>query len=150
MNITISDMTREDIDVFLKSQKVGCLCLADGTVPYGVPLAYSYDGRAIYLTMGPKGRKMACLNSNNKVCFVVWHMPEGAGMANMTWTSIICDGELEHLTDPEGLTLAVRTGEKHLGMPEGTWNGLLEKMLANPAMSAFWKLNVTAVGGKKC
>ncbi len=149
MKVEIQDLTRPEIDELLSAQKVGYLSLANGDVPYCIPLAYSYDGECIYLTLGPDGRKMECIQNNRRACFVVCELPEGFGMGNMSWASVICDGEIEQVTDPETIKKAVRTGERHMGMPEGTWDSLLQATLQNPAGSSFWKITVQQAGGKK-
>lgn len=143
-------MDKAAIEQFLKSSKVGTLSLHDNEVSYAIPLAYSYDRDAIYLTMGHTGRKADCIRQNRNVCFVVYWIPEGFGApGKMNWTSVICDGALEHLTDPEAITRAVRIMEAHMGMPEGTWNNLLDMTLKNPAGSNFWRVNVTRFGGRR-
>ncbi len=149
MRTKIKTMTKEEINDFLSNQKIGVLSLCESDSSYAIPLAYSYDGEIIYLTIGQNGRKMECINKNKNVCFVVYLMspnPEGGMPA---WKSIICNGVLEHLTDPENLEKAVRSGEKHMGMPEGAWNGLLEKTLQAPETSGFWKINIAEINGKQ-
>ncbi len=150
MRPEIKEMDRNRIDEYLKSQKVGILSLTDGEAPYGIPLAYSYDGDYIYLTLGPQGRKMDYIQKNGKACFTVYDVPPEFGMADMSWTSVICDGEIHQVTDPETLTKAVRSGERQMGLPEGTWDGLLEKTLQNPAHSSFWKVSITTIHGRQC
>jgi nitroimidazol reductase NimA-like FMN-containing flavoprotein (pyridoxamine 5'-phosphate oxidase superfamily) len=103
----------------LSNQKIGVLSLSEDTSSYAIPLAYSYDGENIYLTLGPQGRKMEYLKKNNNVCFVVYHQPPPTADGMPEWQSIICNGTIERLTDPESIEKAVRTGEKHMGMPEG-------------------------------
>jgi nitroimidazol reductase NimA-like FMN-containing flavoprotein (pyridoxamine 5'-phosphate oxidase superfamily) len=149
MQYDIKTMTKAEIEDFLSQQKMGCLSLTDGETPYSIPLAYFYDDGCIYITIRPAGRKMAYIDKNKNVCFVVCWVPDGFGMQKRNYISVICDGLLEHVTAPEELKKAVRAGEKHLGMPEGAWNGLLEKTLQNPEASSFWKIRVTAFGGKR-
>jgi len=91
---------------------------------------------------------MDCINNNKNVCFVVYHQPPSEG-GRPSWTSIICNGAIERLTDPGSIEKAVRTGEKHMGMPEGTWNGLLEKTLQAPETSCFWKIKIAEINGKQ-
>jgi 2-polyprenyl-6-methoxyphenol hydroxylase-like FAD-dependent oxidoreductase len=55
---------------------------------------------------------------------------------------------LERITDPEVLTRTVRLGEKAMGMPEGTWQKLLEITLKSPSISNFWKIKTTSIGGR--
>jgi len=52
--------------------------------------------------------------------FVVYHQPPPTAGGMPEWQSIICNGVIELLTDPESIKKAVRSGEKHMGMPEGT------------------------------
>jgi nitroimidazol reductase NimA-like FMN-containing flavoprotein (pyridoxamine 5'-phosphate oxidase superfamily) len=148
MKYEIKDLSRKEVDDFLKSQKVGLLTLAGDRKPYAVPLAYSYDNGIIYLTMRPIGRKMEHISKNRSACFVVFWMPADFGLTNMKWTSVICEGELEQITDRDGVTTAVRAGERHMGLPEGSWDRLIEGTMQNPSQSGFWKIMVQAVGGK--
>jgi len=145
----VKTLGRAEIDKFLKSQRVGVLSMADGKTPYAIPLAYSYDGKNIYLTMANQGRKARYLKNDTPVCFIIYWIPEGFGApGKMSYTSIICDGVLSHITDPGELTGAVRTLESHMGYPAGAMDKLLEMTLKNPAMSNFWKIDITDIGGK--
>jgi nitroimidazol reductase NimA-like FMN-containing flavoprotein (pyridoxamine 5'-phosphate oxidase superfamily) len=148
MKREIKTMSKDEINDFLSSQKIGVLSLSENDSSYSIPLAYSYDGENIYLTLGPQGRKMECIKKNKNVCFVVYHQPPSEG-GMPEWKSIICNGFIEHLTDPESIEKAVRSGEKHMGMTEGTWNGLLEKTLQAPEASCFWKVKITEINGKQ-
>jgi hypothetical protein len=69
-------------------------------------------------------------------------------MENTTYKSVICDGKLKRITEPKDIEKAVRNAEKHLGLPAGTWDGLLESTLKDPASSFFWKVHITEVGGR--
>ena len=53
----VKTLDRAEIDEFLKSHRVGVLSMTDGKTPYAIPLAYSYDGESIYLTMGKRGAR---------------------------------------------------------------------------------------------
>jgi nitroimidazol reductase NimA-like FMN-containing flavoprotein (pyridoxamine 5'-phosphate oxidase superfamily) len=144
----VRELSREEIDAFLRSQRVGTLSMNDGVNSYAVPLAYFYDGEQIYLTIGGEGRKMAYLNKNAHVCFVVCWTPENFGLQNMSWKSVICDGVIERVIDSDGIRKAVQTGENHLGMRGGAWDKVLEMTLKKPEASNFWKIKPTQVGGK--
>ena len=148
MKREIKTMSKDEINDFLSSQKIGVLSLNENNSSYSIPLAYSYDKENIYLTLGPQGRKMECIKKNKNVCFVVYDQPPSEG-GIPEWRSIICNGTIERLTTPESITTAVRTGEKHMGMPEGTWNGLLEKTLQAPEASCFWKVKIAKINGKQ-
>jgi nitroimidazol reductase NimA-like FMN-containing flavoprotein (pyridoxamine 5'-phosphate oxidase superfamily) len=145
----VQDLSRQAIDALLKANRVGILSLADGTRPYGIPLAYFYDEGTIYLTISRKGKKMAFLEKNNRVSFAVFSVPAGFGApGRMSWSSAICDGVLENITDPDELTRTVRCGERQMGMPEGTWQKLLEMTLQQPEHSNFWKISDAAYSGR--
>jgi nitroimidazol reductase NimA-like FMN-containing flavoprotein (pyridoxamine 5'-phosphate oxidase superfamily) len=149
MQVELKTMSQEQIHEFLNSQKVGLLSLSDGKSAYAVPLGYSFDGKDIYLTIGNKGRKLDYINACRNVCFTVYWLQDNFGVkTGMSYKSVICDGVLEQISEPEAITRVVRNAEKHLGFPEGTWNVLLEKTLQNPADSPFWKINVTCIGSQ--
>ncbi len=148
MKREIKTMSKDEINDFLSKQKIGVLSLSEKDSSYAIPLAYSYDEENIYLTLGPQGRKMGCIQKNKNVCFVVYDQPPSQG-GMPGWTSIICNGVIERITDPENIEKAVRSGEKHMGMPEGTWNGFLEKTLQAPETSCFWKISILEINGKQ-
>ncbi len=145
----VRDLTKEETVDFLKSQRVGTLSLNDSESSYAVPLAYFFDDDTVFLTLGPEGRKHNYVKANKNVCFSVFEVKPGdAGATSMCWKSAICEGKLERETNPDKLTRTVRLGEKAMGMPEGTWNKLLEMTLKNPAISNFWKVKTTSIGGR--
>lgn len=145
----VQTMPQAAIDRFLSENRIGVLCLPDEKNPYGIPLAYFYEPGTVYLTLGRSGRKLACISRNPHAAFTVYRVPEAFGSpGSMSWTSVICEGVLENITDPDELEKAVRTGERHMGVPEGTWEHLLQMTLKNPGQSNFWKLSVTAAGGR--
>jgi nitroimidazol reductase NimA-like FMN-containing flavoprotein (pyridoxamine 5'-phosphate oxidase superfamily) len=145
----VQDLSKDAIESFLKKNRVGVLSLAAGEAAYGIPLAYFYEAGTIYLTISRKGRKLAYIDKNKKVSFAVFELPEGFGApGKMNWTSVICDGVLENITDPDAITRAVRAGEKHMGMQAGAWDKLLEMVLKQPGDSNFWKISNATYGGR--
>lgn len=141
-------MTEEEIDAFLREQRVGTLCLGDGQSSYGVPLAYFYGDKVIYLTLGPGGRKAGYVEKNKNVCFAVHWLHPDYGKGKRSWKSVICDGTLERVTNPDEIVGAGRAAEKHMGMPQGAFDPILQMTLKNPATSNFWRINITKRGGK--
>ena len=59
----------EKIESIILKAKVCRLGLADGNQPYVVPLSFGYHENSLYFHTGKKGRKMAILKKNNRVCF---------------------------------------------------------------------------------
>jgi len=145
----IQDLSESAIDDFIKTSKAGVLSFAHEKTPYAIPLGYFYGDRTIYLTLGPTGRKMEYVHKNKNVSFTIFSISEGFGIPGKTgWTSVICEGVLENVRNPEELTKVVRAGEKHFGAPEGSMEPLLQMTLKDPEKSNFWKICITSVSGR--
>ena len=89
----------EGIEELLRTALVGRIaCCAHGEGedgrPYVVPLAYGYDGEAVYAHSGP-GRKIRLMRAQPLVTFEV----DQAEAADR-WRSAIAEGVYEELTDP--------------------------------------------------
>ena len=89
-----------DIEALLHDAIVGriacCAHGADGTSsrPYLVPLAYGYDGEALYAHSGP-GTKISLMRANPLVTIEV-----DAAEAPDRWRSVVAEGTYEELDDP--------------------------------------------------
>ena len=89
----------EGIEELLRSALVGRIaCCAHGAEgddgrPYVVPLAYGYDGEAVYAHSGP-GRKIRLMRAQPLVSFEV-----DQAEAPDRWWSAIAEGVYEELTD---------------------------------------------------
>ncbi|HJQ74474.1 MAG TPA: pyridoxamine 5'-phosphate oxidase family protein [Gaiellaceae bacterium] len=87
------ELSRAEIDEFLRGQRIARLgCHADG-VTYVVPLIYAYeDGVVVAVTT--EGRKTAMLRENPRVCVEVdEYDADGKG----SWRSVIAQGSYEEL-----------------------------------------------------
>ena len=96
------------IEALLRTAIVGRIaCCAHGTTgdgrPYLVPLAYGYDGKAIYAHSGP-GRKLDFMRAEPRVTFEVDH-----ATASDRWESVVAEGTFEEITDPDERLAALRT-----------------------------------------
>ena len=89
----------EGIEELLRTALVGRIaCCAHGVEggdgrPYVVPLAYGYDGEAVYAHSGP-GRKIRLMRAQPLVSFEV-----DQAEAPDRWRSAIAEGVYEELTD---------------------------------------------------
>lgn len=105
---TIHVLSDEGIEELLRTAIVGriacCGHAADGADgrPYVVPLAYGYDGEAIYAHSGP-GRKIRLMRAQPLVSFEV----DRAEAADR-WRSVIAEGAFEEVTDPDERADALR------------------------------------------
>jgi uncharacterized protein len=103
----IRNLSPKEIEELLHTSIVGRIAccdhgaLGDGR-PYLVPLAYGYDGDAIYAHSGP-GRKLDLMRAEPRVTFEV-----DLAEASDRWRSVIAEGEFEEIDDPMERTLALR------------------------------------------
>jgi nitroimidazol reductase NimA-like FMN-containing flavoprotein (pyridoxamine 5'-phosphate oxidase superfamily) len=96
---TIRELPAEQIEALLRTAIVGRIaCCGHGAAgdgrPYLVPLAYGYDGDAVYAHSGP-GRKLDLMRAEPRVTFEV---DEAA--APDRWRSVIAEGTFEEISDP--------------------------------------------------
>ena len=89
----------EGIEQLLSTALVGRIACASpnegGGRPYIVPLAYGYDGEAVY-ALGPLGRKIRIMRQQPLVSFEV-----DEAEAEDRWRSVVAEGRYEELTSDE-------------------------------------------------
>src|SRR5215211_5240535 len=105
---TIRELSPERIEELLRTAIVGRIaCCGHGLAgdgrPYLVPLAYGYDGDAVYAHSGP-GRKLDFMRAEPRVTFEV-----DRATAPDRWQSVVAEGTFEEITDPEERRAALRT-----------------------------------------
>jgi nitroimidazol reductase NimA-like FMN-containing flavoprotein (pyridoxamine 5'-phosphate oxidase superfamily) len=90
----IRDLNDEQIEDLLRTAIVGRIACShpDEPRPYLVPLAYGYDGDAIYAHSGP-GRKLTNMRANPLVTIEV-----DTAEASDRWQSVIAEGRFEELS----------------------------------------------------
>jgi uncharacterized protein len=103
----IRNLSSTEIEELLHTAVVGRIACCDhGALGYGrpylVPLAYGYDGEAIYAHSGP-GRKLDLMRAEPRVTFEV-----DQAEASDRWRSVIAEGEFEEIDDPRERSLAMR------------------------------------------
>jgi uncharacterized protein len=108
---TIHVLPAEGIEALLRTAIVGRIaCCGHGLAgdgrPYLVPLAYGYDGDAVYAHSGP-GRKLDLMRAEPRVTFEV-----DEAETSDRWRSVIAEGTFEEIDDPQqrGAALAVIYG----------------------------------------
>src|ERR671915_1445304 len=103
----IRELPTEEIEALLRTAIVGRIaCCGHGRTgdgrPYLVPLAYGYDGEAVYAHSGP-GRKIRLMRAQPLVSFEV-----DQAEAPDRWRSAIAEGVYEELTDSAARERALR------------------------------------------
>lgn len=139
------------IEQLLKSKKDGVLCFTDGKRPYGIPLTYTlYDNGVVYFGLGLSGRKYECYKKCRDVCFTVFETFQSAGDSQRRgWWSIILDGELSQIIDPEEIVAIADLMESRGIFPPGLKEKFLGAILKDPEHSNFFKMKITHFGGKE-
>jgi nitroimidazol reductase NimA-like FMN-containing flavoprotein (pyridoxamine 5'-phosphate oxidase superfamily) len=91
----LGELGRAEIDQILRTQAVGRIGCSSAGRTYIVPVAFVYDGLAIYFhTLD--GLRLQMMRLNPKVCFEVDVIVD---LAN--WKSVIVQGTFEELSGPE-------------------------------------------------
>lgn len=104
---TIRHLPEDEIEELLRTAIVGRIACCnhgargDGR-PYLVPLAYGYDGEAVYAHSGP-GRKLDLMRAEPRVTFEV-----DEATASDRWRSVIAEGFFEEIADGEARERALR------------------------------------------
>lgn len=62
---------RGEIDAILGQATIMRIALADGDIPFLVPVFYYYDGQALFFHSAQAGAKIAILKRNNQICFEI-------------------------------------------------------------------------------
>jgi nitroimidazol reductase NimA-like FMN-containing flavoprotein (pyridoxamine 5'-phosphate oxidase superfamily) len=93
----IRNLTETQIEDLLRTAIVGRIACShpDEPRPYLVPLAYGYDGNAVYAHSGP-GRKLTYMRANPLVTIEV-----DSAEASDRWRSVVAEGRFEELNDSE-------------------------------------------------
>jgi nitroimidazol reductase NimA-like FMN-containing flavoprotein (pyridoxamine 5'-phosphate oxidase superfamily) len=93
----VRDLSRDEIEDFLCSQRIARLgCHAEGEI-YVVPVIYAYEDGAL-VTVTQEGRKVSMLRANPRVCVEV---DEYDADSRGSWRSVIAYGDAEELEGDE-------------------------------------------------
>jgi nitroimidazol reductase NimA-like FMN-containing flavoprotein (pyridoxamine 5'-phosphate oxidase superfamily) len=114
---TIRKLSAEGIEALLRTAIVGRIaCCGHGLTgdgrPYLVPLAFGYDGDAVYAHSGP-GRKLELMRSEPRVTFEV-----DEAEASDRWRSVIAEGTFEEIDDPRQRYAALAVIYGSTGIPD--------------------------------
>lgn len=124
---------RTIIDSIIRRSQVCRLALADGAVPYIVPMCFGYDGESLYLHCAPGGRRLNILRSNNRVCFefdIVESLVDAPQACDwgIRYQSVIGMGTAQIVDDPSGkrealTALMAQYSSEAFAFPEDTVSG---------------------------
>jgi uncharacterized protein len=91
----------DEIDAVLRRQRIGRLACSANDRPYVVPIAYAYDGCAIYGCSMP-GRKVDVLREQPLACFEVEEL-----IGPASWRCVLVEGVYEEVTDDDARRAAL-------------------------------------------
>jgi nitroimidazol reductase NimA-like FMN-containing flavoprotein (pyridoxamine 5'-phosphate oxidase superfamily) len=92
----IGNLNRHEIDQLLRAQQIGRLGLFGEGKVYVFPVAYGYDGDAIYL-ISREGLKARLMRAHPEVCLEVADITSPA-----QWRTVLAHGTFEELTEQAG------------------------------------------------
>jgi uncharacterized protein len=85
------DLSRTEIDEFLRHGFWGMLALSNHDEPYGVPIIYAYDDDGVFYIANGPGKKIEMMLKNPRVTLTVVELED----YGRKWRSVIAYGEVE-------------------------------------------------------
>lgn len=150
VSVRLKTLNKAEIDKFLKSQKDGVLSLTDGQSAYGVPLAYQYHDDKLYFGMDTGGKKFKFFSKCNNVSFTIYQTFQAPDdPLSRGWRSIILEGKLLQITDPEEIKSIVEMMDSQGLFPPGFKDKILAFILQNPHNSNIFKMKINNFGGRE-
>jgi uncharacterized protein len=140
---------RGAIDAIIHSSDVCRLALCRDNQPYLVPLSFGYDGRALFFHTAVEGRKIDYFRANNRVCF---EFERGVRLKadeqrackwSIAFESVIGDGIIEELTDPEAKRNGLNQIMRHYSGKE--WDFDSNAL----ARTRVWEVTIASICGKR-
>jgi len=104
---------RNRIDRIIQAAEICHLscCLDDR--PYRIPISFGYDGQAVFIHTAPAGKKITIFEKNPRVCLAfvaqtdLRSNQEQACKWSFAYASVIAEGKICEITDPEGKSSAL-------------------------------------------
>lgn len=125
------------------------LGVAQGNIPYIIPVSFGYDGDALYVHTAQAGRKISFFEANPHVCFefeqsVSLKPHESDPCAwSFSFQSVIGYGVIRELTDPAEMISALHLIMKQYSKQE--WSFTAESIAA----LRVWKISIESLSGKQ-
>lgn len=98
-------MDKDAIDEIIQQSEICHLsCCLDNT-PYLVPIAFGYDGKAVYIHTAPAGKKIEMFERNPRVCLAfvarinLISSPDLACNWSFGYSSVIAEGDISEITE---------------------------------------------------
>jgi len=140
---------REDIDAIIQGSEVCRLAFAVADEPYLVPVSFGYDGCALYFHTAASGRKIDCIEANNRVCFEfernVHLVPsvDNPCLWTFSFESVIGYGTVTELVGPDDKAHGLNQIMLHYSGKEWEYEPLVL------TMTRVWCIGIDSVMGKR-
>jgi uncharacterized protein len=111
---------RDEIDAIIRKALVMHIAMADGDVPYLLPLNFGYDGSFIYFHSASEGRKIDMIKNNPRVAFcfegdVAISPQKTACKWETAYRSVVGLGKAESIESPKEKETAFKIIMNHYG-----------------------------------
>jgi uncharacterized protein len=140
---------RRDMDAVIRGSLVCRLALAKDNQPYLVPVAFGYDGRALYLHTALEGTKLEYFRVNPRVCFEferhveLRRHPKIACRWSLAYESVIGYGTLRELVSSAAKRAALNQIMRQYSGKTWTFGP------AAVVNTRVWKITITSLTGKR-
>jgi len=140
---------RAEIDKIIQDSDICRLAFAVHNEPYLVPVSFGYDGACIFIHTAKKGRKIDCINANNRVCFEFERNVSLVEDKNkpckwdMEYESVIGYGNITELHTFEQKTIGLNCIMDNYSGQEWEFSEKDTKSVR------VWKILITSVAGKR-
>ena len=145
----MKDLSKEEIEKLLLTERFGMLALTDGFKPYCIPFGFAYTNNFLYISFFEKGRKWGYLQANSNACFCVYKLLDEVGRG---WASVVVDGKLAKVTDLEEIRLLLEAYVKKYGGDPKYVEERLDYYKRSESKTSgvkVYKIEISKMSGKK-
>jgi uncharacterized protein len=138
-----------EIESVIKAAQVCRLAMAEGNIPYLVPMNFGYQDNCLYFHCAREGKKLDILRQNNNVCFEVdiedqiVKAPGNICSWSSKYRSVIGYGKASILNEWQEKAAALNIIIRHYG---ATQHDFSEKEVE---MLSIIKIEISSLTGKK-
>jgi hypothetical protein len=140
---------QNEIDAIIQNSQVCHIALAQDDQPYGLPLSFGYDGKAVYFHTALAGKKIDFWEQNPQVClsFVGHHELIEDENSPCRWSicyeSVIASGEIQELTGKTERVYGLNQIMRHYSGRD--WHFSASAM----TNTRLWRVRLEEVTGKR-
>ena len=139
----IGSLDQADMEQILRRQRMGRLGVVGGEEVYIFPVAYGYDGTAVYVQSHAGrfgGLKVELMRAHPQVCLEVEDI-----VSPMHWRTVLAHGRFEELADPAArdAALAVIVAQGEESAPPS-----IAPYVGGPEEIVVYRIRLTAMTGR--